>query len=289
MTFKISVPLHLTGFFSPNFADNPLLAGSKGTGLVIVPGLTCICKFSEKKQGRNKVIYNGVKTKIKPVEKLFELTDFNRRVLCKISSPVPLGFGYGASAASTLAVSLALHRFLKKPDSAAARLAHIAEVKSLTGLGDVIALFEGKDLTIRTKTGTPGIGLTKSFSQKGNIRIVAVDLKKISTRKMLKSMSPAASRFGLKLLKKFIKNPDLENFFKYSQLFAKKMKFADENFFDKLEPLKKYCIGFTVKKGVLFAAAEQNKLKNAVSILKKISPAIHIFKFGGGIKKMYAT
>ncbi|PIS39632.1 MAG: hypothetical protein COT33_00950 [Candidatus Nealsonbacteria bacterium CG08_land_8_20_14_0_20_38_20] len=311
MTLKIAVPLHITGFFAPQFSANPLLTGSVGAGLVITPGLVCVCKFSNK-LSKSKVIYNGVETKIEPLQKLFDRVNFNKKVSIRLSSPVPLGFGYGVSGASTLAVSLALHRFLGKSNLKAAQLAHLAEVESLTGLGDALAIFSGRDLTVRLKPGAPGIGIVKSFSQPKNLRVITADLKRIKTKKMLKSMNQKTISLGQKILEKFVKNPSLENFFQYSQLFAKEIGWTNENFFKKLMPLKKqvfissfskssfrseifqiseqrirnkeYCIGFTVKKGVLFAVAEQNKLKNAVSILKKISPKIHIFKFGGGIK-----
>lgn len=294
MTLKISVPLHITGFFTPQFSANPLLTGSCGAGLVITPGLVCICKLSNK-LSKSKVIYNGVETKIEPLQKLFDRINFDKKVSVRLSSPVPLGFGYGVSGASTLAVSLALHRFLGKSDLKAAQMAHIAEVESLSGLGDVLAIFSGRDLAVRIKPGAPGIGIVKSFSQPKNLRIITADLKKQSTEKMLSSMKPETCRFGIKLLKNFIKNPGLENFFEYSQLFAKKIGWANENFFKKLEPLKKqvfflknqkeeYCLGFTVKKGVLFTAVENKHLTETISLLKKFSLSTHIFKFGGGIK-----
>ncbi len=283
MTLKKSVPLHITGFFTPHFSNNPFSTGSTGAGIVITPGLKCICQFSDNKK-RVEIFYNGVKRNIEPIKNLLKLVNFNKGALIKISSPIPLSFGYGASGAATLAVSLVIHRFLGKPDLEASKMAHIAEVRALTGLGDVLAIFSGRDLAVRIKPGAPGIGKVKSFKQAGNLRIITADIKKINTKKMLKSMSSEISRFGLKLLKKFIKNPEIENFFEYSQLFAEKMGFADEGFFKKLKPLKKYCLGFSVKKGVLFAAAEQDKLKNVIPVLKKFSPKIHIFKFGGGIK-----
>lgn len=282
---KITVPLHITGFFVPHFSENLLFSGSSGAGLVIVPGLNCICQFLDKKRVKTEILYNGAKTNIKPIEKLLKLSNFNKEVFIRISSPVPLGVGYGASAASTLAVSLALCRVTGESKLKAAKLAHLAEVKSLTGLGDVIAIFSGKDLEVRIKPGAPGVGIVKSFSQAKNLRIITADLKKAETKKMLKSISPEMIRFSQNLLKKFIKNPNLDNFFEYSQLFAKEIGWADENFFKKLEPIKKYCPGFSVKKGILFAVTENEHLPGAISILKKFFPKIHIFKFGGGIKK----
>jgi pantoate kinase len=306
---KISLPLHITGFFSPHFSKDPLFSGSTGAGFVIVPGLNCLCQFSKK----NKVLYNGIETKIKPVE---EILSFFRQdkigFLIKISSPVDLGLGYAVSGASTLAVSLAIHRLLGKSDLKAAQLAHITEVKSLTGLGDVITIFSGRDLEIRIKPGGPGIGKVKSFSQAKNFRIITCDInpvrnpknkhfynkinlskkqsqisngvKRKSTKEMLKTMSSETIQLGQELLKKFIKEPNLNNFFRYSQLFAKEIGWADEAFFKKLEPIKKYCPGFSVKKGILFAVTEDKHLPGAISMLKKFFPKIHIFKFGG-IKK----
>ena len=283
MKLKITVPLHITGFFSPHFSENPLFSGSTGAGLVIVPGLNCICQFLDKKKAKTEILYNGVETSIEPIEKLLKF--FNKGVFIRISSPVPLGAGYGASGASTLAVSLALHRFLGKSDLEASRMAHLAEVESLSGLGDVLAIFSGRDLEVRIKPGAPGIGIVKFFRQPKNLRIVATDLKKEDTKKMLKLMKPEVVRLGQDLLKRFIKEPNLDNFFEYSQLFAKEIGWADENFFKKLEPIKKYCPGFSVKKGVLFAVVKDSCLPKVISMLKNFSRAIHIFKFGGGIKK----
>jgi len=283
MTLKITLPLHITGFFSPHFSKNHLLSGSTGAGLVISPGLECLCQFSDKKS--NEIIYNGLKTRIEPLKKLFSyFPPDTQGVLIKISSRVPLGLGYGTSGAATLAVSLALCHFLGKTNLKATKLAHLAEVESLSGLADVIALFCGRDLAVRIKPGPPGIGSVKSFRQPKELRVITADFKKRSTKKMLKSINPEVVRLGQDMLKKFIKEPNLENFFKYSQLFAKKIGFANEIFFKKLEPLKKYCLGFSVKKGVLFAVAKQNFLPEALLILKKFSPATHIFKFGGGVK-----
>lgn len=286
MKLKITVPLHITGFFSPHFSANPLFSGSTGAGLVIVPGLDCICQFLDKKRVKTEILYNGGKTNIEPIEKLLKLFNLKKGVFIKISSPVPLGAGYGASAASTLAVSLALCQVSGESKLKAAKLAHLAEVKSLTGLGDVIAIFSGRALEVRIKPGAPGIGRVKSFGQAKNLRIITCDLNPVkkNTKKMLKTINQRTISFGQKILEKFIKNPTIKNFFEYSQLFAKEIGWADENFFKKLESIKKYCLGFSVKKGVFFTVTEDKHLPGAISILKKFFPKIHIFKFGGGVK-----
>ena len=54
-------------------------------------------------------------------------------------SSLPLGYWFGISGASALATAYALNRLLKlkKSNKELAIIAHIAEVESKTGLGDV--------------------------------------------------------------------------------------------------------------------------------------------------------
>ncbi|MCD6127125.1 MAG: hypothetical protein J7J21_01920 [Methanomicrobia archaeon] len=273
----IEVPLHITGFFSPRPASNPLNSGSIGAGVLIKPGIKCRWKLL-KKGRKNKIFYNGKEVKITPIEELFNLINPEQRFLIELFSPVGLGFGYGASAASTLVVSLSICSFLKKPALEAAQLAHIAEVKSLTGLADVSAIFSGKGLVVRTKAGGPGIGKIKSYPLPSSIRILTVDLKKKETKKMLKSMSPQIKKLGLKLLKDFLNQVSLEKFFSCSQLFSQKMNFAKKDFFDNLKSLKKASFGISVKKGVLFTAVSKDSLPKARAILKKLFGKTHTFR-----------
>jgi len=273
----IEVPLHITGFFSPRLASRPLNSGSIGAGLLIEPGIKCKWKLL-KKARKNKVFYNEKEVKIAPIEELFNLIKPEQRFLIKLFSPVGLGFGYGTSAASTLAVSLTICSFLKKPALEAAQLAHIAEVKSLTGLADVSAIFSGKGLVIRTKAGGPGIGKIKSYPLPSSIRIITADLKRKETKEMLKSITPETKNLGLKLLKDFRSQPSLEKFFSCSQLFSQKINFAEKDFFDSLKSLKKISFGLAVKKGVLFTAVSKDSLPRARAILKNLSRQIHAFR-----------
>ena len=273
----IDVPLHITGFFSPKLASRPLNSGSIGAGLLIKPGIRCRWKLL-KKAGKNKVFYNGKKVKIAPIKELFSLIGPEQKFLIKLHSPVDLGFGYGASAASTLAVSLALCSFLKKTALEAAQLAHTAEVKSLTGLADVSAIFSGKGLVARTVPGGPGVGKIKSYPLPSSIRIVTADLKKKETKKMLELMTPQVKRLGAKLLKDFLSRPSLEKFFFCSQLFSEKTNFAKKNFFESLNSLKKISFGMSVKKGVFFTAVREDSVLKARAVLKNLSARIHTFK-----------
>ena len=268
------MPLHITGFFAPFFLKDPLFCGSIGAGLVLEPKIECFLKPREKTE----VFFNREKVKIESVNRVLEIFR-NSKAEIKILSPVPLGVGYGTSGAVSLAVSLALCKLFKKSKKEGGKIAHIAEVRSLTGLGDVSAIFYGRALAVRIKPGAPGIGRVISFPQPKNIQIITGDLKKGDTRKMLKKITPEIISLGKNLTEDFLKKPTLENFFEYSQIFSKKIGWAKERLFKKLEKIKKYCLGFSMKKGVFFLAVERNSFKKVFSFLKQeISKDIHVFR-----------
>ena len=73
-----------------------------------------------------------------------------------ITSPLPLGCGFGLSGAAALATAYALNELLslRKDIEALAMTAHIAEVENRTGLGDVCSQYHGGCL-VKLKEGSP--------------------------------------------------------------------------------------------------------------------------------------
>ncbi|MXY99150.1 hypothetical protein F4Y93_00360 [Candidatus Poribacteria bacterium] len=73
-----------------------------------------------------------------------------------LSSPLPLGCGFGLSGAASLAVAYALNELLSadQDNEALAMIAHIAEVENRTGLGDVCSQYHGGCL-VKLKEGSP--------------------------------------------------------------------------------------------------------------------------------------
>ncbi|MDE0466259.1 MAG: GHMP kinase [Candidatus Poribacteria bacterium] len=73
-----------------------------------------------------------------------------------ITSPLPLGCGFGLSGAAALATAYALNELLQKPKDAEelAMIAHVAEVENRTGLGDVCSQYHGGCL-VKLKEGAP--------------------------------------------------------------------------------------------------------------------------------------
>ena len=73
-----------------------------------------------------------------------------------ITSPLPLGCGFGLSGAAALATAYALNELLQthKDAEELAMIAHVAEVENRTGLGDVCSQYHGGCL-VKLKEGAP--------------------------------------------------------------------------------------------------------------------------------------
>ena len=74
----------------------------------------------------------------------------------EITSPLPLGCGFGLSGAAALATAYALNELLRlgKASETLAMIAHVAEVENRTGLGDVCSQYHGGCL-VKLKEGAP--------------------------------------------------------------------------------------------------------------------------------------
>ena len=74
---------------------------------------------------------------------------------------VPIGAGFGISAACALGTALGIAKILELniTFNKAASMAHLAEIEMQSGLGDVVAEVNG-GITLRLKEGAPGVALT---------------------------------------------------------------------------------------------------------------------------------
>jgi len=120
----------------------PHTSGSLGVGFTIDKGATVTVSLHKK--NTNGIYYNNKKIIFPTVNSVIKKLT-NKAVLVKIKSPLPLGSGFGMSGACALATAYALSSLLslKKEKKHLAKIAHIAEVENLTGLGDVINQFYG--------------------------------------------------------------------------------------------------------------------------------------------------
>jgi pantoate kinase len=236
---KAFAPGNISCIFS--IYDNKDLAkrGSLGVGFTVNEGATVsIKKLSIRKKSifkKNKIknkftiYFNNKKINFPTVESVINKLNKNKEnIEIKIKSKLPLGAGFGISGASALATAYALNRLykLKRSKKELAKIAHIAEVESGTGLGDVVNQYYGgflikfkpssqfvvKKLLIKDKTI-----YYKIFSK--------LDTKKIIGNEKMKNKINKAGIDSLKKIKKIINNKKfneniLKNIINISKEFA---------------------------------------------------------------------
>ena len=215
MTVSVFVPGHITGFFTIEKHEIKLKNGSRGVGFLLTKGVrTTVSKSDELIIEVNQ----GDSTVIDAVLSILEI-DANFKITQDIQ--LPIGAGFGTSAASALSLTLALNEFLDLgySDELCGQIAHMVEVNIGGGLGDVIAQ-TGNGLVLRTKPGAPGIGEIKSFSE--DVFIAWKTFGPIDTSEIISDSKypQIISSSGSKYLELFENEPTVENFLSFSNRFS---------------------------------------------------------------------
>lgn len=211
-------PGHISGYFKRVSTHEPEACGSIGAGIVINPGVavtampsrcTSISIFQRTIGGRVRLIAD----RSPPLESaLYKLgIDANIVTECKL----PVGSGFGLSAAALLASLTAVNRLfdLCLSPHDIARIAHETEVHHRTGLGDVAAC-QGGGRVVRNGGGIDA-EILRTYDMGGEIS--AISFGPIPTPSVLGS----ASRME-RVARAFPpKNPaTVQEFFAQSQRFA---------------------------------------------------------------------
>ena len=219
MSNSVFVPGHITGFFTIEDHDITLKKGSCGAGFLLSRGVRTTISDSDELEID---VNQGGSTVIDEVLKIMEIgTDF--RVTQDIQ--LPIGAGFGTSAASALSLTLALNEFLDLGYSTdlCGQIAHMAEVNLGAGLGDVIAQ-TGHGLVLRVEPGAPGIGKIRSFEH--DVCIAWKTFGGIETSSIIQNPRhyQVISDVGLKYLEYFEEKPSLKNFLDFSNRFSNETK-----------------------------------------------------------------
>jgi pantoate kinase len=139
-TVKAFAPANISCIFKVYKHKNPRLAGSLGLGFTLSEGAV----VTVKKANSTNIVFNNKKVDMPTVFDVARaLTTQN--ILITINTKLPLGCGFGISGAAALATVYAVNKLLdlKKTKKELAIIAHTAEVKNKTGLGDVTNQFFG--------------------------------------------------------------------------------------------------------------------------------------------------
>ena len=216
MINSVFVPGHITGFFTIQNHEIKLKNGSCGVGFLLSKGVKTTVSDSDELVIS---VNQGDSTVIDEVLSILELKNTNFKITQDIQ--LPIGAGFGTSAASALSLTLALNEFLNLgySEELCGQIAHMAEVNLGAGLGDVIAQ-TGHGLVLRTKPGAPGIGEIKSFKEDVFIGWKTFGEIKTSDIILNPQYNEILSNSGDKYLELFVDDPTLENFLDFSSKFS---------------------------------------------------------------------
>ena len=127
-------PGSVTCFFSPSIGSSSATTYSKGCAITVKQGVTASVEAASSTQ----VFLNGSITNIAPLENVIQKLA-TEPIKVSLETPLPLGCGFGLSAASCLSVAFAIAKLfhLNLSRQELGMIAHDAEVTYRTGLGDV--------------------------------------------------------------------------------------------------------------------------------------------------------
>ena len=237
MKCSVFAPSHITGFFEIIDHEEPLKRGSCGAGVAMDKGVITSLQIIDKDindSPKVDVRINGQKdVKNSSITfKTLELMDRDlnisklledRALIIDHEVGVPIGAGYGISAACALGTALATAKILEMDITfnRAAAMAHLAEIEMKSGLGDVIAEVNG-GITFRLKEGAPGIGVTDKMILDEDLFVLSKSLGEIATSEIIGDPihKNRINRTGRNMLNELLKNPDPKTFLKLSKRFA---------------------------------------------------------------------
>ena len=266
---SVFVPSHITGFFSIFDNENPLLKGSLGAGVLLDKGvITEIDKIEESDSNAPSkdlsIIINGKNDEYNEViiRKTIDFmdNDFNKEeiqfnldnIVINQTIQVPIGCGFGTSAASAIGTSICINECFNLGLSIeeCGQYAHLAEVSLGTGLGDVIAELS-KGIVLRTNVGAPGYGEVKSIvpheksgfgvfeSLKSDFYVITKTLGEISTASIIENEKhkKVITDVGLEIQDEFNRKDDG---IIIGSKFKNKFNVAVDSEFNEEETIKKF-------------------------------------------------
>lgn len=215
---------------------NPERVGARGGGFVIDKGVLTKVNIAKAKEKNIQVFINEkLSAEAQTTETMIDLLlekiggTYNIKVRHRVE--VPIGAGFGSSAAGALGTALALKAALgiNLTYNQLGRIAHVAEVKCKTGLGTVGPLMLG-GCVVTVEPGAPGYALIDRIPVSPSYRIVAGFFRALSTKEVLSSPEKreAVNRWGRKTLDKILAEPSLVNFMHASKEFALKTGFVTD-------------------------------------------------------------
>ena len=212
-------PAHITGFFKADISGTLETTGSVGAGFSIREGVTTTVRVSADENASR--VEDGRAEYV--VEQFLRATrNEGRTVKVEHRVDVPVGYGLGSSGALSLSTAYALDQAfgtgVRREELG--QMAHRAEVRHRSGLGDVLAAYHG-GFEVRTKAGAPGYGLLEKFDV-GDPSVLVVCISPCPTSKFWGKRMSLMNGIGGEMVGEMLKHRDTGLFQRMSMDFARR-------------------------------------------------------------------
>ena len=213
MAARAFVPGHITGFFTAHRHEDPDIAGSTGAGVTLSDGVTVTCQPAS----TTRVAIDGRPRAVEPVGRVLDALGITAEIT--VQTDLPIGAGFGVSGAMTLGTALAANRAFGcgLTENELIAHAHRAEVRSATGLGDVVAQARG-GIPVRLAPGGPAHNELDGIPTAS--RIEYHSFGSLSTEAVLTGETEANTDPGTAALDRLLDAPTLPRLMRESRRFA---------------------------------------------------------------------
>ncbi|MGQ9565004.1 MAG: pantoate kinase [Candidatus Bathyarchaeales archaeon] len=257
--------------------------GARGGGFAFEKGVKTEVTVKEAEENRIQIYINKkpspeATTTQAVVEALLQKRDQTFEVIVKHQVEVPIGAGFGSSAAGALGAAFALCKALRLnlTVNQLGCIAHTAEIKCHTGLGTVSPLLIG-GCVVTVEPGAPGIAVIDRIPVDSDYRVVAGVFRPWPTKKVLASpkVKKKVNKCGREAVDKILANPSLENFMKTSREFAVESGFATQKVLKLMKLAEKAGAVGAAQNMVgeaVHAVVEVDKVESVFQVFKKVLP-----------------
>ena len=212
-------PGHITCFFHPVKSYDPMSAGSRGVGIKLSKGAKVT--LSERSDREIITVMDGVESDCRITKTAIREIDPDGGYDVTIENGLPVGQGFGMSAAGAIAAALCACEITGRKKEDAFRAAHHAEIIGGGGYGDVSGIMRESNIPIRAVAGLPPLGkvIDSGLKLTVSVAILGGPLNTgdtLSNEETLRRIQENGSR----MVTAFIEKPSLKSLFAFSKEFS---------------------------------------------------------------------